>query len=203
MKTRIVVIILFLFTAIGAKAQLYQSTFYVGWNTLMPLSDKEFTSRTSSAGARIGFSKFINDRFGFGIEGAYNSMEDYVPRRTYEYPGGAITTDVHNYLYYFTLMANAQYYFMQGNKFIPYASLGMGLTFSEYRLFYNVYENNDTKVGFVVRPEAGTLFRAKEYAGWGLKAAVSYDFATNKSDYMGVGNFSGVSFLVGVVLFAD
>jgi outer membrane protein len=137
------------------------------------------------------------------LEGSYNTLDDYVPRRTYDFPGGAITTDIYNYLYYFTIMGNAQYYFVQGEKFIPYASLGMGVAFSEYRIFYNVYEDTDSQTSFVVRPEIGTLFRVKEYASWGLKSSVSYDFAANKSDYFEVDNFSGISFQIGVVLFTD
>jgi outer membrane protein len=145
----------------------------------------------------------MNDRFGFGIEGGFNTLDDYVPRQTYEFPGGAITTDIYNYLYYFTLMGNAQYYFVQGKNFIPYASVAMGVAFSEYRIYYNVYSEGDTQTSFVVRPEIGTLFRVKEYASWGLKSSVSYDFAANKSDQFEVGNFSGINFLVGIVLFAD
>lgn len=200
---RNLLLIFFILISISVHAQLYSGAFHVGWNTLKPLSDKEFTSKTSSAGVKAGFSKFMNDRLGFGLEGSYNTLDDYVPRRTYDFPGGAITTDIYNYLYYFTIMGNAQYYFVQGEKFIPYASLGMGVAFSEYRIFYNVYEDTDSQTSFVVRPEIGTLFRVKEYASWGLKSSVSYDFAANKSDYFEVDNFSGISFQIGVVLFTD
>jgi hypothetical protein len=193
------------FALIGTTTwgQYNQSAFTIGWNTVKPLSDKEFTSRTSSAGMRIGYSKFMNDRFGIGIEGGFNTLDDYVPRQTYEYPGGAVTTDIYNYLYYFTLMGNAQYYFAQSKNFIPYASLGMGVAFSEYRIYYNVYNDGDNNASFVVRPEIGTLFKVKEYARWGLKSSLSYDFAANKSDQFETDNFSGINFLVGIVLFAD
>jgi hypothetical protein len=203
MKLRIYITMLFVLSAVCLHAQLYQSAFHVGWNTLKPLSDKEFTSKTSSAGARIGFSKFMNDRFGFGIEGSYNTLDDYVPRATYEFPGGAVTTDIYNYMYYFTVMGNAQYYFVQGKNFIPYASLGMGVAFTEYRIFYNVYEETDSQTSFVVRPEIGTLFRLKEHGSFGFKTSLSYDFAANKSDYFSIDNFSGLNLLFGIVLFAD
>ena len=126
-----------------------------------------------------------------------------MPLSTYETSGGAISTDIYNYLYYFTVFANAQYYFKQGNKFIPYASLGMGIAFSEYRIFYNVFEDSDSRQSFVIRPEVGTLFRTKEYARWGFKTSLSYDYAANGSDYFEVDNFSGISFQLGVVLFTD
>jgi opacity protein-like surface antigen len=201
--TKYIFFAFFLMVSLSTSAQLYQEAFHITWNTLKPLSDKEFTNKTSSSGVRIGFSKFINDRFGFGLEGSYNTLDDYSPLQVYDLPNGAISTDVYNYLYYFTVLANAQYYFKQGDKFIPYASLGMGAAFSEYRIFYNVYEDADSQIGFVLRPEVGTLFRFKEYSRWGLKSSLSYEYATNKSDYFEVENFSGVSLQIGVVMFTD
>ena len=100
-------------------------------------------------------------------------------------------------------MGNAQYYFVQGKKFLPYASLGMGIAFSEYQIFYNVYDDSDSQQSFVIRPEIGTLFRIKEYSDWGLKSSISYDFTANKSDYLEVDNLSGISFQIGIILFTD
>ena len=200
---RLLAFIFFILISINVQAQYSKGVVSVGWNTLKPLSDKEFTSKTSSAGMRIGYTKFTNDRFGFGIEAGFNTLDDYVPRQTYEYPGGAITTDIYNYLHYYTLMGNAQYYFVQHKNFIPYASLAMGVAFNDYRIYYNVYSEADTKTSFAVRPEVGSLFRVKESANWGLKTALSYDFATNKSKDLEVDNFSGISFQIGLVLFTD
>lgn len=196
-------IIFFLLVGISAKAQLHSGAFHAQWSILTPLSDKNYIGKTSAAGMRFGFSKFINDRFGFGFEGGYASLADYIPRATYYNQGGAYTTDFHNYLTYYTVMASGQYFFSQGEKFLPYASLGMGVGFSNYQVFYNVYEENDSKTGFVVRPEVGTLFRPKEYANWGLKASLSYDFTANKSAKFEVGNLSGIGFQIGVVFFTD
>jgi hypothetical protein len=201
MKLRIYIATIFIFSALCLHAQ--SSLFHVGWNTLKPLSDKDYTGKTSSAGAKVGFSKFMNDRFAFGLEVGYNTLDDYVPRTMYEYPGGAVTTDIYNYMYYFTVMGNAQYYFVQGKKFMPYASLGMGVALTEYRIFYNVYEDRDDQISFVMRPEVGTLFKVKENGSFGFKASLSYDYAANKSDYFGIDNFSGVNLMLGIVLFAD
>ncbi|HEU5292319.1 MAG TPA: outer membrane beta-barrel protein [Cyclobacteriaceae bacterium] len=200
---RSVAFIFFVLLGTSALAQMDQSILSVGWNTIKPLSDKEFTNKTSSAGMKLGYSKLMNDRFGFGIEGGFNTLDDYVPRQTYEYPGGAVTTDIYNYLYYYTLMGNAQYYFVQTKNFVPYVSVAIGVAFSEYRTYYNVYSDADNNASFAVRPEIGTLFRMKENARVGLKTAASYDYAANKSSYFEVDNFSGISFHVGLVIFSE
>lgn len=197
---RVIVLFSLLVVSLAARGQQYDNAFHVGWSIFTPLSDKDFTGSTSTAGIRLGYTKFVNDRFGFGFEAGYATLDDYVPPTTYVHEGGAITTDVYNYLYYFTLMANGQYYFTPGKRFIPYTSLGLGVAFSEYKIFYNVYQDGDHKTGFVMRPELGTLFKVKEYGSFGLKAAVGFDYATNKSDYFETKNLSGFSIQLGIVL---
>jgi len=197
---RIIIIFSLITVSLAAKGQEYTSAYHIGWNTFVPFSDKDFIGSTSTAGIRLGYSKFVGDRFGFGFEAGYSTLDDYIPPTTYEHPGGAITTDVYNYLYYFTLMANGQYYFSPGKRFMPYTSLGMGVAFSEYTIFYNVYQENDHNTGFVIRPEIGTLFKLKENSNFGLKAAMGFEYATNGSDYFETTNLSGFNFQLGIVL---
>jgi opacity protein-like surface antigen len=197
---RVIIFFLLITVSFAAKSQEFSSAFHIGWNTLVPFSDKDFTGSTSTAGVRLGYSKFVDESFGFGFEAGYSTLDDYVPPTTYEYPGGAITTDIYNYLYYFTVMANGQYYFSQGKRFMPYTSLGMGVAFSEYRIFYNVYQEGDNNTGFVIRPEIGTLFKVKENSSFGLKAAFGFEYATNKSEYFETENLSGFNFQIGFVL---
>jgi len=200
---RIVIFFFLILISLTAKAQLYDNAIHIGWNSIVPLSDKDFTGSTSVAGLRLGYTKFLSERFGFGFEGGYSTLDDYIPPTTYEQPGGAITTDVYNYLYYFTFMANGQYYLSQGKRFTHYTSLGLGIAYSEYKIFYNVYQEEDHNTGFVMRPEIGTLFKIKEYSSFGLKAAIGFDYATNKSEYFETKNFAGLNIQLGIVLLND
>ncbi len=199
MKVKGFIIVLTLFSSV-AYGQIGETAFHFNWTTIVP-TYTGFVSNTSSQGMRIGFTKFVNERFGFGIEGGYTVLNDYVPRQTYEFPGGAFTTDIYNYMYYYTLAANGQYYFKTSGLFVPYASLAFGAGITEYAIFYNVYSDSDNKTGLLIRPELGAMYRFSAYSGMGLKAAVGMDYATNKSDYFDLKNFSGISFQVGIVLF--
>src|SRR5690349_16266056 len=134
---RVCAILFFALMGANAYGQMNGGILHVEWNTMKPLSSKEFINTTSSLGMNVGYSKLFNDRLGVSVEGGFNTLEQYIPRQTYEYPGGAITTDMYNYLYYYTLMASGQYYFVQSKNFIPYAALGMGVAFTEYRTYYN------------------------------------------------------------------
>jgi hypothetical protein len=195
--------LMFVVLGFSASAQIYSNAFHLGWTTLKPLSDKEFIDKTSNAGMRLGYTKFVNERFGYGIEGSYATLSDYIPLQTYTYPGGAYTTDFHPYLYYFTIMANAQYYITQGRFLIPYVSVGAGVAFTQYRLFYNAFADEDSQASFAFRPEVGTIFRFTEYARWGIKIAGSYDYTAGKNDYFKLDNFTALGLQVGVVFLND
>lgn len=199
MKVKVLVIALIFFSAVS-YAQIGESAFHFGWTTLVP-TYTGFISKTSSRGIRVGFTKFMNERFGVGIEGGYSVLNDYVPRQTYEFPGGAFTTDVYNYMYYYSITANGHYYFKTSGLFVPYASIALGAGVTEYAIFYNVYSDSDNKTGLLIRPELGALYRFSAYSAMGLKAAIGFDYTTNKSDYFELKNFSAVSFQLGIVLF--
>jgi hypothetical protein len=183
-----------------AQAQIAESGFHINWTIVKP-TYTDFVGKTSSRGVRLGFTRFINEHFGAGIEGGFNVLDDYVPRQTYYYPGGAITTDIFNYMYNYTLTVNGQYYFKKSGLFVPYAALHAGVIFTEYTLFYNAYSETESKAGIAMRPELGALYRFQTYGALGLKAAIGYEYAANKSESYGIDNFSGLNVQIGIVLF--
>lgn len=184
----------------SAQAQIAESGFHINWTISKP-SYTDFVSKTSTRGVRFGFTKFINEKFGAGIEGGFNVLDDYVPRQTYQLENGAITTDIFNYMYNYTLMANGQYYFKKSGLFVPYAALHAGIIFTEYTQFYNAYSSSNNKTGAVVRPELGVLYRIQTYGSFGLKAAIGYEYATNKMEEYDIKNFNALNVQVGIVLF--
>ncbi len=198
MKARFILILILIGTSAGA--QVAESAFHISWATAVP-TYTEYVSNTGTRGFNIGFTKFISERFGAGISGSYSLLDDYVPRQTYEFPGGAITTDIFNYMYFYSLTANGQYYFKTTGLFIPYASLSAGAAFTEYTIYYNAYSDTDSNISFTLRPEVGALYRFQKYSTFDLKAAIGYDYATNRSEHFELKNFSAMNFQLGVVLF--
>lgn len=196
---RVIVILFFVTASFAAKGQNFDNAVHIGWNMMVPLADKEYIGSTSVAGVRLGYSKFLNERFALGFEAGYSTLDEYIPTKTYVYDGGATTTDRYNYLYYITIMANGQYHFAAGKHFMPYTSLGMGIAISQYKIFYNVYKDGDNNTGFALRPEIGTLIRIKEYSSFGFKTAVGFDYAVNGNDYLGTENLAAFNFQLGIV----
>lgn len=197
---RVIAILFFVAFAWVAKGQEFDNGFHIGWNSMVPFADKDFTGSTSTSGIRAGYSKFLSERFGFGFEVGYSILDDYVPLTTYMTDNGAVTTDRYNYLYYLTIMANGQYYFHHGRHFIPYTSLGMGIAINQYKIFYNVYQDSNRNNGFVIRPEIGSIIKVKQNGNFGFKAALGLDYATNANDYFGTSNLAALNIQLGIVL---
>jgi hypothetical protein len=200
MNRRLVIALMYMACTGATKAQIAESALHVSWTTMKP-AYTDFVGKTSSRGVRVGFSKFLSENWGWGLEGGYSVFDDYVPRQTYEYPGGAVTTDIYNYMYYYTLALNGQYYYKPSEVLVPYAALMAGVAFTEYAMFYNVYSDADSNTSFLLRPEIGLMYRFGKYSGMGFKAAIGYDYAMNKNEYFGVDNFSAFNVQVGLVLF--
>lgn len=175
--------------------------FYIAWDINEPLSSTDYISSTSTNGLKAGFRIFPNDneKFSLGLDVNWGSYNQYAPRRTMQLSDGAITTDYFKYIYTFGVAANAQYYFKvgEGDRFYPYAGLGLGANHNQYVIYYNIYSEEDTRWGFLARPEAGIIVRLGRSIG--AMAAVHYDYSTNKSEYFDYDNFSALGFQLGIV----
>lgn len=202
MKTKYILILVFLCTVVIAEAQ--ENYFYINWNGNVPLSSKEYIDNTSARGAKIGYRMFFgrDRRFSAGVDFNWAQYDEYKPKETFENETGAITTDYFNYIYQYGLTVSSQYYFPLGEKeqFFPYVGLGLGANRNEYTVYYNIYTDVDKAYGFLTRPEAGILVRIGSRRKIGAMAAVHYDFSTNKSDAFDYSNFSTVGFQLGIMI---
>lgn len=195
---KVVLIISLVFVAFLCRAQ--NNYFYVSWDINQPLSSTDFIDHTSSSGLKAGFRIFPedNERFAVGLDVNWGAYDEYVPRTTMQTSDGHITTDYFNYIYTLGIAATGQYYFDCGDIdwLYPYAGLGLGANNNHYVMYYNIYREEDTQWGFLVRPEAGVILRFSRSVG--ALVAVHYDYSTNKSDYFDYDNFSALGFQVGL-----
>jgi outer membrane protein W len=197
MKT-VVSIALFFSTTLLVAQDRY---FYLTLDVSKPLANTSWVNDASARGVRLGFRSFITDKISAGLDLGMNSFDEYFPRQTVETSTGAITTDYFHYIYSFSAAISGQYNFTvgDGEKFIPYAGIGLGATNQEYVKYYNFYSENDKSWGFLVRPEAGIHVRLSERRGLGVMAAIHYDYATNRMKNLDYKGFSALGFQVGLV----
>ena len=183
----------------AVSAQFYDKMFFVGWNVNTPLVNKEFVSKGSTHGARLGYRAMIREQIALGIDITWATYDGYTPRQTYYSANGALTTDFVNYANNYGAMLTGDYYFFKEKKVMPYVGLGAGLAYNGYKAYYNVYSSGDNVFGFMTRPQAGVWIKAGERRNWGINAGVHYDFSTAKSKDFGYKNFMNFGFELGVV----
>jgi hypothetical protein len=196
--------LMFTIALLGAQVLHAQNNyFYIALDVNKPFGNKDFVDGTSAKGGRIGYRAFVTEdsRVSIGVDANWTTFDKYNPTVTFESPGGAITTDYFNYVYQYGLAVSGLYHFKVGEseRFFPYAGVGLGANHNEYAQYYNIYSSVEKKWGFLVRPEAGVLFRFTRNRGIGAMAAVHYDYSTNKSENFDYDNFSSVGFQIGLI----
>ena len=192
-------IILILLIGLPMCVQAQRNYFYISWDINTPTSSTDWISSTSSAGGKAGYRAFLNnEKISVGLDLNWGAYNEYKPTTTYQTDHGAITTDYFNYIYTYGAAATVQYNFHvgDGDRYFPYAGLGLGANHNEYTQYYNIYSDTDKNWGFLARPEAGIIVKLGRT--WGIMGAVHYDYSTNKSDYFDYKNFSAVGFQLGV-----
>jgi hypothetical protein len=191
--------IIFLLTCATVIAQ--PKYFYLTLDYNTPINNKNWISKGSAQGLRIGYRTFITDRVSAGIDLGSASINEYKPTRTIESASGAITTDYFNYVYSYSAVISGQYNFLvgDGDVIFPYAGLGVGANRNEYTQYYNIYTDSNSAFGFLVRPEAGILVRFGTRRSLGAMAAIHYDYSTNKSAEFGYKNFTMAGFQIGLM----
>jgi hypothetical protein len=191
--------VFFLLLAFTAKAQ--NSFFYIAWDINKPLSTTDYIRATSLNGMKAGFRIFPGDgrKFSVGVDVNWGAYDEYAPRQTMQTGDGAITTDYFKYIYTLAGTINGQYYFTvgEGDRFYPYAGVGLGAINNQYAVFYNIYTEDDSRWGFLVRPEAGVIVRISR--SMAAMAAIHYDWSNNNSEYFDYDNFSAAGFQLGLV----
>lgn len=195
-KLIIIPIVFFAFTV-----QAQQRLFYLNWDINTPTSNTDWLSKSSVAGGKIGYRKFmerVENRLSTGIEFSWTTFSQYEPTQTFENATGAITTDYFKYIYQYTITGSAHYNFVAKENFYVYGGVGLGAMHNKYRIYYNIYTEGEDGWGFLARPEAGIIARIPGKSFGGM-AAIHYDISTNKSEYYNYSNFSALGFQIGVV----
>ena len=195
-------LLLFALILVAFATEAQQNYFYIGWDINQPLTNTTWLGRTSTKGGKIGYRGFLNnERISIGGDFNWTTYDEYAPKETFWQESGAITTDYFKYIYQYGLTLSGQYYFPVGDHehFFPYAGLGLGANYNKYKIFYNIYSDEDDGWGFLARPEAGMLVRFGSRRSVGLMAAVHYDYSTNRSERFNYSSFSSWGFQVGAI----
>ena len=198
MKKIIITSLLFL-SATAVFAQM--NMIGVAWDINIP-TNNNYLTKTSYAGGKIDYRHFLKGKnISIGLALDWASYEQFFPRQTFEKPDGnsAVTSDFVAQVYQVPIVATAHYYFKEGKFLKPYAGIGLGASYMEQSLFYNVYESDEKNWGFIARPELGTIIHVDKQKMWGFLVAANYGFATNKTELINSNSFNNFGISIGAI----
>jgi hypothetical protein len=194
-------IVVFVLIAVAHAGLAQEKYFYISLDLAKPMSNTSWIGDFSTRGFHAGYRAFITPKFSAGLDVSSNTFDQYHPAETVQQTNGALTTDYFKYAYSYAVTASGQYYFTvgDGERFLPYAGIGLGANHNEYTKYYNIYTDTEKTWGFLARPEAGLLVKFGPRRSVGAIAAVHYDFSTSKSVKFDYSNFSHAGFKVGLI----
>ncbi|GAB1444833.1 MAG: hypothetical protein KF860_13110 [Cyclobacteriaceae bacterium] len=193
-------IILFFGIVNQMHAQYFDKTYSVALDINVPVTNIDYVNKVSARGFKLGYREMINEKLFGGVDFTNSTYTRYIPRQTYTNSTNATTTDLFNYAYSYGLTLSFDYFFKTEQKFMPYAGLGVGASFMNYRQFFNAYSNQDENWGVLVRPQGGFLYKLKEDSRWAFLAGIHYDYSSAKSKDFGLDAFNNIGVQVGVIM---
>lgn len=189
-----------LMTAGQATAQYFDKVFFIGWVANAPLTNKEFVGSPTARGARLGYRELINPKLAAGIDLTMATYDEYIPRQTYYSQGSALTTNFTHLVNNYGATLSVEYLFREEKRLMPYAGLGAGIAYNNYKIFYNIFSANDNVFGFLARPRVGAWYRLSERRSWAVNASFHIEYSTTRSEQMGYDYFLNPGFEIGLVL---
>lgn len=203
MKKKYIVILIavFLIGTHSAKAQAFKNLFGISWEISVPINNNNFLDKTSLAGGKFEYRRFINKKFSLGGFINWNSGYQYVPKATYNNADAtqAVTTDMYKYLYTAPFGVSGHYYFSTRNLINPFIGLGLGAQYSEQNLYFNIYESTSKNWGFFVRPELGIIITPHPWHNMSFLLGSGYSFSTNQNNNLGINNIQNLTFQLGLL----
>jgi hypothetical protein len=180
-------------------AQTFDKYYALVVDVNKPLSNTEFVKQISMRGAKFIYRESIGEKFSAGAEIGFATYNDYLPPTVYTSGNKSIYTDLYTYVYNYTLAISGEYYFVTQSWIMPYAGLGLGVSYNRFTAYYNIFQDEDKAWGGLVRPHVGTLFKFGKRSAWGANLAIHLDYSTTKSEDWDYKNFSNVGLQAGLV----
>lgn len=176
----------------------FDQLFSFAWDVNIPTGNK-FVDATSWAGGRIEFRKMLKNNISIGTDLSWNSYYEYKSYQTYSVNATTdITTDLYKYNYTLPMALLIHKYFPSDGILVPYVGFGIGATYSEPRLIFNIYELIYDNWGFLIRPEVGAIIKFDRAGDVGAIIGARYSYSTNSEEDLHIESLESIGFQLGI-----
>jgi opacity protein-like surface antigen len=142
----------------------------------------DFISQPSFRGVTFDYRKMVTDNVGVGVEFGWNVFYEEKDYATYTKETGSISGKQFRYCSAVPMLASADYYFSPGEKFSPFAGIGIGTQFTSNELDMGVWALTEDTWHFLLKPEVGVILKAGPGVGVSVTAKYYHAFETKEVD---------------------
>ncbi len=153
----------------SAQHNFYAFTYTMGFSS----GDfNDFIGQGSFRGVTLDYRHMFKDNLGVGVEFGWNAWFEERDYATYTDGTQSISGKQFRYCSTVPMLASANYFILPGEKFNPYAGLGIGTMFSTSELDMGVWAFTDDTWHFLLKPEIGFVYEINP--GFGLTVSGKY-----------------------------
>ncbi len=158
------------------------TTVFANFLPSMPLGETaDFTGNISPRCVDFEVQKFIQEDLSVGFVIGWNLFRDKLSNETFDYEDLTITGTQFRYTNIVPMDLNVKKYFSGNSDYIPYAGVGMGISYNEQRNDIGVLQLGDDKWMFHVAPEIGMLYDMN-YKSF-LSVKLKYNYCPEADDF--------------------
>ena len=171
---------------IGAVTNTFLSRGLVSfeYNMSFPIGEfNDFISGIGFRGFHFEYKAVLDDNWTIGGSIGWYGFYEKIPRDTYEFEQGALTTTIFRYFYSLPLKVVAQYYFAPSAFVQPFVGLSLGVSYNEVRQEIGFYVVEDRPWTFIMTPEVGVLIPFGSTAQWGAVIKGRYNHNFYKTEF--------------------
>jgi hypothetical protein len=138
-------------------------------------SFKTVTNEVSPRGWNASVLYGVTDNLSLGLGTGYQDFYQRYPRQITYTSGSDLSAVVTNSVQVTPILLTGKYRLSATGKIEPFAALGVGANFINYRKFYGEFADNRSTVGFAAQPELGVYIPFTSAKRTGLNLSAGYN----------------------------
>jgi hypothetical protein len=174
------IILISLITLAGIGTAFSQTIWTLSYEPATPIGDmRNFIETSTLRGLSGSGSWFVTEKITVGLDIQWTEFYEKEDRFTWHIDGAAVTANAWKEFYIWSFYANSKYYFLDEDehKILPYAGLGVGVSYIDQNAQIGAYEFKETSWKFAVAPEFGARIPMGIERSWGLNLKLRYQIA--------------------------
>ncbi len=164
-------ILIFIMLGLSATQLWGQSNFSITYAMGLPVGDvKDYISQASFRGIAADYRYNINPTMALGVGFAWHTFYDERPSDTYTIENVSLTGKQFRYSNHVPMLATATYFMEANEMFHPYATVGIGVTYTRRNTDMNLYTLEQEAWNFTLQPEIGVQIHTADLMGFVISA---------------------------------